>query len=133
MTSKKRIENEKIHPIKQYDTGSKFTDFLQEDGVPVDLDGGSVRFVMRTQSGTTLIDAPATVLQTGQEQDDTIPNVEYLPLDGDLQTPGVHYVEWHCVTRNGRLITLPRGSYRLVEVVATLISRDVYSSSSSSE
>lgn len=131
----------KIYPVKRGDTATPFQDHLEIDGVSLDLAGGTVKFVMKTKSGTMLENAFGTVLQTGSDQDKSEPNVEYLPPIGTMYPVGLHNVEWQCETATGRKVTLPRGrvvngeiigAYHQVQVIDTLTPVDESTSSASS-
>lgn len=110
-----------VHKVKQGDTARQFQDHLAVDGRSIDLgDGGSVKFVLKTADGTILIDQSATVLQSGDAQDADLPNVEYQPATGELDTVGTHNAEWHCTFADLTHLTLPQSGYHRVEIYRVL-------------
>lgn len=120
LNRKDRLAKTIVHSVKQGDTARKFQDHLTKDGVSIDLTDGSVKFVMRTLDGVVLIDADATVLQIGTDQDTDLPNVEYQPVEGDLDTIGTHNAEWHCHFADETKLTLPQKSYNRIEIFSVL-------------
>lgn len=120
-----------IYPIKQNDTGCDFTDHLELDGESLDM--ADVHVCIKSQSGDILVDEKqGTILQTGDDQDKTEPNVRWRPQTGDLDiAKGIHLFEWHVELANGKKLTMPRGSaepgsdfdtdgYYLIKVYETL-------------
>lgn len=127
-TNKKNLSE--VYPVKQGDTGSKFQDHLELNGVSLDLTGAAVTGVMKSQAGTVLFQRRGTVLQTGTSQVKKNPNVEMALESGDLDAVGTHRFEWQVELSTGRTITMPRGGYYLVRVFEKLAAYESSSSSS---
>lgn len=121
-----------VHDVKRNDTGARFEDHLRLNGVSVDLAGGQVEIVIQTMDGRVLVDTSATILQSGDDQDVTEPNVAWTPGDGDLDHVGLVKVEWRCQLAGGTWITFPRKSYHQVRIWEVLNERAGDQSSSSS-
>lgn len=73
----------------------------------VNLTGATVRFSMRTRTGTVLINRAAAVIviATGT------PTVRYDWQTGNTDTPGVHEAEFKVTDLNGRVETFPNDSF----------------------
>lgn len=112
---------EKIHPVKRNDTGAAFEDHLMLNGESVDLAGGSVKAWMRSKDGTALIEnGTVSILQTGDDQDRTEPNVRFTPESADLDVVGVHNFEWRVVLAGGGVLRFPRKGYHRIHVQENL-------------
>lgn len=110
-----------IHNVKAGDTAVVFADHLKDNaGNSLELSGATVRAVMRTKSGTVLLNEAAEVLQTGSDQDKTQPNVRLQPTDGVPTTTGTHDFEWQVTLASGKTITRPSGGYHQVRVYEKL-------------
>jgi hypothetical protein len=126
---------QKIFDVKRGDTARKFQDHLTLNGVSLDLAGGSAKCILRSRDETIVIVRPVTILQTGEDQDQTEPNVEAQPQAGDLDVAGMYDLEWQVTLASGRRLTLPQGppgsgrAYHQIRVWDTLT--PIESSSSS--
>lgn len=110
-------KGEKIHPVTKGDTGAAFEDHLMLDGESVDLAGASVGAYMQAKDGTQLIEnGTVAILQTGDDQDQTEPNVRFTPETGDLNALGIHSFKWKVTLSGGGIVWFPRGKPHLVEV-----------------
>lgn len=108
---------DKVYPVTKGDTGSAFTDHLMIDGESVDLAGASIGAYMQAQDGTQLIDnGTVSILQSGDDQDRTEPNIQFIPESGDLDTLGTHNFKWKVTLPGGGIIWFPRGKPYLIEV-----------------
>jgi hypothetical protein len=99
--------------IKQHDTKCKFTDVLKVGGVPVDLTGSTVSFLLRSVGGI------------GIKQAATVPTpasgaVEYTPVASDVAAAGEFRQEWEVVDSGGKILTFPNGSYNTVRILPDL-------------
>lgn len=87
---------------KRGDTKCIFVDTLKVNGVAVDLTGSSVRFIMRRVS------KPAKIVN--QAADITSPvtgDVQYEPIDEDVDTEGKYEQEWEVTFPSTRKLTFP--------------------------
>lgn len=110
-----------VYNVKRGDDGYKFTDHLSKGGVSVDLSRSTVGIVIRDGVGEIVVQSQARILQTGTDQDQSLPNVEWLPAADDLDLPpGLYEFEWHVVLRGQKKITLPAGEYGVIRIVARL-------------
>jgi hypothetical protein len=83
-------------------TAPALTDIIQENGVPVNLTGASVRFRMRkVLSAVLTVDTAATV--TGA----TTGNVTYSWATGDTTTEGEYVAWWQATLSNGKIHITP--------------------------
>jgi hypothetical protein len=111
---------EQVWPIMAGDDGFKFTDHLALDGTSLDLEGATVELVIRDAQENLLAEWPATVLQEGDDQDDTLPNVECAPSAGGLTQLGTHDLQWRVTFAGGTHLTYPRGKPHKIRVYETL-------------
>jgi hypothetical protein len=93
--------------IKQNDTKGIFSDTLTVDGVPVNLTGCTVKFLLR-KPGIAVISQTATVAAalTG--------DVTYQPVLADVSKVGKYQQEWEVTFGDNRILTFPNGGYNTV-------------------
>lgn len=97
--------------IKRYDTGLVFTDTLINDGVPVDLTGCTVKFIMK--KGMLVFSAAAVIVA---------PEAGTVSF-GPAQLPsevGSYSQEWEVTFNDQRVLTFPSNTYNTVRVIADL-------------
>ena len=99
--------------IKQNDTKGIFLDTLKVDGVPVDLTGTTVFFLLRKV--TVFVRQPATIVGTPTNGD-----VKYQPVAVDVEVPGKYEQEWEVDFGDGRTLTFPNGDYNIVNILDDL-------------
>ena len=92
--------------IKRGDTSPAIESVLRNStGTPVDLTDASVRLVMETRLGESLIDEPAS------NQDPTEGVVVYEWRPGDTAYPGRHRAEWRVTFDDGTVETFPNSEF----------------------
>lgn len=75
------------------------------NGLPVNLAGATVAFVMRSiDAATPILEAPAIVTDPAGGK------VAYAWAAGDTATPGGYFAEWQITFSDGRRLTVPNGS-----------------------
>jgi hypothetical protein len=100
--------------IKRNDTQLTFTDTLLVNGVPTDLTGASVSFILKnTATGVT------------RKRSATITNAEggavsYAPVAEDVATEGNFDQEWEVVWVGGKQLSFPTRGYNRVVIAADL-------------
>jgi BppU N-terminal domain len=99
--------------IKQHDTKGIFLDTLIVDGVPVDLSGSTIFFLMRKAS--------VFVRQTAEVFGSAVNGtVQYQPVDADVAVAGKFEQEWEVLFGDGRTLTFPNGDYNIVNILGDL-------------
>ena len=107
--------------MTQGDTGVAFSDHLKMQGESIDLTGANVQALMVSQKGTVLINLEsAEILQSGEDQDMSEPNVRYVFSDADLETAGTHKFQWKVTFPSGRFVTRPPEAHQ-IKVVESLV------------
>ncbi len=97
--------------LRKNDTSPAIRYYLQDHaGNPLNLVGGSVRFHMADQSGTTKVDAAATV-----EDEDTA-EVSYAWAATDTDTAGSYIAEWEITYSDGTVETVPNDGYLSIQI-----------------
>lgn len=105
--------------IKRNDTKGKFIDTLTLDGVPVNLTGCTIKFLMRRRGRST--GSNLTISRTGAiAGDPTLGNVEYQPTATDVQLEGVYDHEWQVTFPDGKILTVPNFDFNTVEILRDL-------------
>jgi hypothetical protein len=99
--------------IKQNDTKGIFLDTLKVDGVPVNLTGTTVYFLLRKVS--VFIRKAATIVEPAINGD-----VQYQPVLADVEIPGKYEQEWEVNFGDGRILTFPNGDYNIVNILDDL-------------
>lgn len=98
--------------IKQGDTAPALRATLKDpDGTAVDLTGATVKFSMRTASGTVLVNKQSVTLVTANAG-----IVEYAWQAGDTDTAGTHLGEFEVTHTDATVETFPNDSYARVIV-----------------
>jgi hypothetical protein len=82
----------------------------------VDLTGATVRFNMRTRTGTVLINRAAAVIVTPTGA----PTVRYDWQAGNTDTSGLHEAEFEVTYSGGRIETFPNDSFIGVAVTGDI-------------
>jgi hypothetical protein len=113
-------ECRKVWPIMAGDDGFKFSDHISLDGESVDLEGATVELVIRDAQEVVLAEWEAAVLQWGDDQDDTEPNVECTPPTDGISQLGTHDLQWFITLRGGAHLVYPRGEPHKIRVYETL-------------
>lgn len=110
--------------IRAGDTVSVIQQTLEdENGAPVDLTGAQVRFRLApiTGSGTSVLDAAATVVQTGSPPNFTNKGVvKYTWVAGNTAVAGLYLAEWEVTFSGGGVGTYPNGGYVLIRMTEQL-------------
>lgn len=105
--------------IKRNDTKGKFIDTLTLDGVPVNLTGCSIKFLIRRRGRST--GSPETLIRTAAiAGDPTLGNVEYQPVAADVQQEGIFDHEWQVTFPDGKILTVPNFDFNTVEILRDL-------------
>ncbi len=100
--------------IKSFDTALDFTLTAQVGTDLLDLTGGSVMFILKTDDGEPFV-AEATI------DDDPASGVAvYTPGEDFPTTVGVYQQEWEVTTADGLKMTFPQSTYNKVTIVADL-------------
>lgn len=91
------------------DTATPITATLtDEDGVPVNIQGATVKFRMWPEAGGTIkVNANATNAQVGDGSDGTRGHVSYQWQTTDTDTAGDYLAEWQVTFANTRVQTFP--------------------------
>ncbi len=103
----------KTATIKRGDTGQVFSATLTRDGLPFNLTGYTVWFIMRNIDSEAVIKRLATVV------DAVAGDVEYSPELSDIAEVGVFQVEWEA-EKAGWVLTFPSDSYEKLRIIADL-------------
>jgi hypothetical protein len=105
--------------IKRNDTKGKFIDTLTLDGVPVNLTGSTIKFLMRRRGRSPGSDL--TLIRVGAiAGDPTLGNVEYQPTADDVQQEGIYDHEWQVTFPDGKILTVPNFDFNTVEILRDL-------------
>lgn len=88
--------------IKRGDTKGLFVDTLKVNGVPVDITGCTVRFIMRRVGKPTKL-----VNQLASITSPTTGDVQYQPVGSDVDTEGKYEQEWEVTFPSTRKLTFP--------------------------
>lgn len=90
--------------------------FLDADGLPINLTGKTVRFSMRLVGSSTpkINNAPATV------DNATSGMASYAWQATDVDTPGMYQGEFDVVEADGKVQTVPANGYISIEIEDTL-------------
>src|SRR4029077_9532007 len=92
--------------IKRNDTKGKFIDTLTLDGVPVNLSGCTIKFLMRRRGRS--IGSPETLIRVASiTGDPTLGKVEYQPVAADVEQDGIYDHEWQVTFVDGKILTVP--------------------------
>lgn len=100
--------------IKAHDVLPTIVAALTVDGVPVNLAGATVRFIMKPTGGTVKVNAPATLVNAAGG----IVRYDWAP--GDTDTPGSYQAEWEITWPGPKKQTVPTTSYHTIDVLADL-------------
>ena len=98
--------------IKQHDTKGKFVDILMLNGVPINLAGCVVSFLMK-KSGVA-IKQPAVIVNSSGG------SVEYQPTAADVSKDGKYQQEWEIIFINGEILTVPNNTWNTVNILKDL-------------
>lgn len=98
--------------VKRGDVGVVFEDTLTSGGVPVDLTGATVRFILSRNGASTV--RVATVVNAAAG------TVSYAAVAGDLATAGEHRQEWEVTWPAGQTLTYPSDGWNRVLVLDDL-------------
>jgi hypothetical protein len=103
--------------IKRGDTKGIFVDTLKLDGVPIDLTGSSLKFLMRRQEKPY-----KHVTQVAEIVAPILGDVQYQPVLDDVDTAGVFQQEWEVTFPSGKILTFPNanGAYNTVNITLDL-------------
>ncbi len=101
--------------IKQGDTSGKFTDILKVNGVPVNLTGATVSFVMRAVGRIVVSQAAVITNPPG-----TNGAVEYQPVTNDVAFAGEFKQQWKAVFSDGKILTFPNNTYNKITILPNL-------------
>lgn len=101
-----------VYAIKQGDTAPPVRVRFQARGVPIDLTGATVRFIMARNGA--FIDAPAVVTNA------TIGQAEYRWTAGDTAALGVYDCELKATLANGSVVSSPPVGFHRVAIVRDL-------------
>ena len=97
--------------VKEGDIGIPFAAVLKDNaGMPVDLTGASVDFVMALPNTIPKVNADATI------DDPTGGEVSYTSGVTDLDTVGTYWVEWEVTFSGGQIQRFPGDGYNQVAV-----------------
>jgi len=99
--------------VKADDTAVVFTAILTVDGVPVDLTGAEVLFLIESEAGQKI--------QVLAEIVDPLAGSVQYQVTGLLQVlPGRYRQEWQVTFADSGVLTFPNGTYNRLEVLADL-------------
>ena len=103
------------HTIKRGDTRQIIKAVLGNDGVPVNLTGATVRFLMsRYQTGALVINRAAHI------EDATGGKIWFVWLAGDTNTAGLYQAEFEVTFPDGKVETYPNADYIYVNIIPDL-------------
>lgn len=101
--------------IKSEDTLPPIQATLELNGVPVNLSGCTVRFIMTDKaSGTVKVDATATVVNSATGV------VRYDWIQADTDTPGTYNGEFEMQDGSGHFETFPNTKHIQIKIIADL-------------
>lgn len=95
--------------IKSGDTAPPFEAVLAVDGVPVDLTGATVLFLME-RNRTNVVSGEAVI---GGEDGE----VSYAWQEGDTDTPGIYLAEWEVTFSDNTVRTFPNDGYSRIKIL----------------
>ncbi len=101
---------------KRHDTAPQMQVQLKDSGgVPVDITGATVKFIMKASAGSTpKVNATADIITAASGI------VGYTPLATDTDTAGDYSVEWEVTYSSGTKQTFPNPGYNAITVTADL-------------
>lgn len=101
--------------VKQDQVGHRLrAQLLEPDGSPMDLEGASVRFLMRAPGSSTLkVDGEAQVESAAEGR------VAYVWQAADLDQPGRYEAEWE-VVKGSAVIRVPSDGYLPIDVIPSV-------------
>lgn len=101
--------------IKQNDTSPSLQATLKDASqTPINLNGATVMFHMKSVDGTIKVDAEMTVT----DEDNGV--VKYDWASGDTDTVGTYYVEFEVTYADASVETFPNNGNKVVSVVKEL-------------
>lgn len=108
--------------VKQGDTSPPFRATLQDGlGAAVDLQGATVRFVMRRRgSRLTKVAAAGVIEQVGNGSDGSKGKIRYDWLTANTDTPGLYDAEAEVTFSGGKIETFPNLSHWIVYITDDL-------------
>jgi hypothetical protein len=87
---------------------------LDQTGVPIDLTGATVRFIIASSERGVIVNAPATIVNATQGK------VRYTWVSGDTANAGEYRAEFEVTFSDGRKLTVPNDSYISVRILEDL-------------
>jgi hypothetical protein len=108
--------------IKNDDTAPVVRATLTDgQGTPADLNGATVRFIMRPiRDSMVVVSAAADNDQNGTGTDGTLGYVSYTWQAGDTTEPGGYYAEFEVTYAGGEIETFPNDGYLTVAILDDL-------------
>jgi BppU N-terminal domain len=105
--------------IKRNDTKGKFIDTLTLDGLPVNLTGCTIKFLLRRRGRST--GSPETMIRDAAiAGDPQLGQVEYQPVADDVEVEGIYDHEWQVTFADGKILTVPNQTFNTVEILRDL-------------
>jgi hypothetical protein len=103
--------------IKRGDTKGKFIDTLTLDGVPINLTGCTVKFLLRRRGRDK---EQLTINQVAVITDQPEGKVEYQPVAADVEVEGLYDHEWQVTFPSAEILTVPNSGFNTVEILRDL-------------
>lgn len=101
--------------LKQHDTARPITDTLLLDGLPVDLTGADVVFIMRPKTPEN--DAPGVRHDfVTIDLPEINANVRIVPTEDIVGVAGLFETEWEATLAGGAVLTFPTKGYNLMKI-----------------
>src|SRR4051812_14645234 len=100
--------------MKTGDTWPLLDGLITAGGIPTNLTGATVRFLMSKRDGTSVINNAAAIV------DPTAGKVEYAWGSSDTLLAGKYYCEFRVTFGDGRITTVPNDGYMELEIIDKL-------------
>ncbi|CAB4176084.1 Domain of unknown function DUF2479 [uncultured Caudovirales phage] len=102
--------------VKRNDTYGNVTEqLLDENLAPVNITGASVKFSMRTRTGSVAkVSSAATIVTAATGI------VKYQWVTGDTDTAGDYRAEWQVTFSSGKIQTYPNNGYDTISILQDL-------------
>lgn len=102
--------------IKQGDTHKPVEAVIQDSDGAIDLtNASSVRFIMSTPAGGTVVDAAGTIVAPATDG-----RVRYAWAEGDTDTAGNYRAEFEVTFADGTILTAPTDKYLKIRILSQL-------------
>jgi hypothetical protein len=102
------------HSIKRNDVKRVVADQVLLDGVPLNLSGSTVKFIMRNKDTGAVLSKDAVITDAANGK------VQYEFAMGETATAGEYQVEWELSMMAGKMLTVPDNTWHDLVIVEDL-------------